>query len=104
MKTKRKKKTARKISSSSNDSDALSNVDIVSDSIDDISETEEVAPILRNRRLIKDKTGSEDLCKVCKKIYSESTEDWYQCKICAKWAHETCGIKGVFNFFCSLCH
>lgn len=92
------------MASSSSSSDALSNVDKDSDSIDDISENEEVTPRLRNRSITKDKTGVDDQCNVCKKKYSESTEDWFQCKICTKWAHETCGVKGVFNFFCSLCH
>lgn len=43
---------------------------------------------LRNRYITKRKTGDDDQCNVCKKIYSKSTEDWFQCKICTKWAHE----------------
>ncbi|CAK1547896.1 unnamed protein product [Leptosia nina] len=102
----KKKKAARKIasSSSSNSSDASSNIDTGSDSINDILENEKDAPRLRKRTITKNKTGDDDQCNVCKKTYLESTEDWYQCKICTKWAHETCGIKGTFNYFCSLCH
>lgn len=102
---KKKKKVAQKIASSgSSSSKTLSNVDKDSDSINDISENKEVTPRLRNRGITKDKTRDDDQCNVGKKKYSESTEDWFQCKIFTKWAYETCGVKGVFNFFCSLCH
>ncbi|CAK1582747.1 unnamed protein product [Parnassius mnemosyne] len=33
-----------------------------------------------------------------KKILEEK-----ECKICSDWAHESCGIKGKFNFFCKTC-
>lgn len=104
VKTTQKKKPSRKSIVSSSSDDSSVNLATDSDSIDNISETEEVCPRLRNRSLRNDKTGNDNQCNVCKKKYSESTEDWYQCKICTKWAHETCGIKGIFNFFCSLCH
>ncbi|CAK1553830.1 unnamed protein product [Leptosia nina] len=100
----KKKKAARKIANSSNNSDASSNIVTDSDSINDISENEKDTPRLRKRTITKNKTGDDDQCNVCKKTYLESTEDWYQCKLCTKWAHETCGIKGTFNYFCSLCH
>lgn len=42
-------------------------------------------------------------CIVCNKNYEESNEDWFQCKVCSGWAHESCGIKGLLNFFCKKC-
>lgn len=42
-------------------------------------------------------------CIVCNKNYEGSNEDWFQCKVCSGWAHESCGIKGLLNFFCKKC-
>ncbi|CAK1587284.1 unnamed protein product [Parnassius mnemosyne] len=46
---------------------------------------------------------NSDDCVVCSKSYENSDQDWFQCKICSDWAHESCGIKGKFNFFCKTC-
>lgn len=49
-------------------------------------------------------TKNDNDCCVCKQKYNSSEEDWYLCKVCQKWANESCGVKGVFNFYCNLCH
>lgn len=55
-------------------------------------------------RKINAKTNKHsDDCIVCSKSYENSDQDWFQCKICSGWAHESCGIKGQFNFFCNTC-
>lgn len=46
---------------------------------------------------------NSDDCVVCSKTYENSDEDWFQCKICCGWAHESCGVKGKLNFFCKSC-
>lgn len=52
---------------------------------------------------INAKNKYSDDCIVCSKSYENSEQDWFQCKICSGWAHESCGIKGQFNFFCKTC-
>lgn len=59
---------------------------------------------LRKRRKHSTQYSKDNTCCVCKQSFDTSKEDWFKCKICGKWANESCGIKGVFNFFCSLCH
>lgn len=47
--------------------------------------------------------ASSEICVVCKGLYSKSKEEWYQCKLCGLWGHESCGIKGALNYFCKKC-
>lgn len=42
-------------------------------------------------------------CVVCNEHYAKSKVEWYQCKICVGWAHESCGHKGIIIFFCQNC-
>lgn len=95
----RKRKSAAKfaIYSSSDSTDSLPGSN--SDSIDDTGSQK-----YRFGRQSKNRSGNDENCNVCNKKYSDSTEDWYKCKICVNWVHESCGVKGLFNFFCSLCH
>lgn len=49
-------------------------------------------------------TEDKKYCIVCNGHYSKSKVKCYQWKICNDWAHESCGIKGVKNFFCQKCY
>lgn len=49
------------------------------------------------------KQEDQDNCVVCNKSYKNSSQDWFQCKICSRWGHESCGIKGALNYFCQNC-
>ncbi|XP_026736810.1 uncharacterized protein LOC113500286 [Trichoplusia ni] len=66
VKTSQKKKPSRKFVASSSSDDSSVNMATDSDSIDNISETEEVCPRLRNRSLRNDKTGDDNQCNVWK--------------------------------------
>lgn len=44
-----------------------------------------------------------EICVVCEGLYSKNKEEWYQCKLCGLWGHESCGIKGALNYFCKKC-
>lgn len=49
-------------------------------------------------------TEDKNYCVVCNEHYvNNSTGECYQFKICGGWAHESCGQKGVINFFCQKC-
>lgn len=96
--TKPKKKKVYISSSSSEKS--LTDVD--SDSCDDCSDS--TMPLQKRSKRMKSAQLSDNECCVCKEKFETSKEDWFQCKLCEKWANESCGIKGVFNFFCSMCH
>ena len=53
----------------------------------------------------RNKCSQEDknYCIMCNGHYAKSKEEWYKCKICGGWTHESCGHKGVINFFCQKC-
>uniref|UniRef100_A0A6P7GM67 Cell wall protein IFF6-like n=1 Tax=Diabrotica virgifera virgifera TaxID=50390 RepID=A0A6P7GM67_DIAVI len=42
-------------------------------------------------------------CVYYKRPYQYSKTDWLKWFICSLWAHETCGLKGVRNFYCNNC-
>jgi hypothetical protein len=49
-----------------------------------------------------------DSCCICKAIYGsdddvKQKEDWYKCKSCLKWAHESCGNVDPRYFECFNC-
>ena len=51
---------------------------------------------------------NEDVCCICKAIYGsekdvKEKEDWYQCKWCTLWAHESCGNVDPRYFECFNC-
>lgn len=69
------------------------------DSTDDLSDRDN-EPLQKLRKLSNTK---EHLCYVCNQKLSTSKEDWFQCKLCQKWANEKCGDKGS-SIFCNLCH
>ncbi|CAH2092102.1 unnamed protein product [Euphydryas editha] len=58
--------------------------------------------VVRRKTNSKTKKNNDD-CVVCNKAYENSDQDCFKCKICSGWAHESCGIKGEFNFFCKTC-
>lgn len=51
----------------------------------------------------KDSEEDNSTCVACGKEYRLSNEEFVQCRLCAKWAHESCGIVGHLNFFCQKC-
>lgn len=83
-------------SSESSDNMPVHDDTSVTSSDDDINLSE-----LKKKNISAEK--NENYCVVCKKHYANSKEEWYQCKICGGWAHESCGHKGVINFFCQKC-
>lgn len=46
---------------------------------------------------------NQDNCVCCKEAYQCSKTDWLKCFLCSSWAHETCGIQGIRNFYCNNC-
>lgn len=46
----------------------------------------------------------KNYCIVCNEDYNFSKEVWYMCKVCEGWANESCGHKGVINFYCQKCY
>lgn len=46
---------------------------------------------------------TDSTCIVCGGEYLLSKEEFIQCRLCNKWAHESCGINGNLNFFCKKC-
>lgn len=61
---------------------------------------------------IKDMIGNNSItttedddasCIVCAGMYVESTEDWYNCHLCSKWTHESCGVMDDLYFTCRIC-
>lgn len=61
---------------------------------------------IEKRKVMQDKSvnkENKDFCAMCKGSYSTSKEDWYQCKNCCLWAHETCGILNNLYFTCLPC-
>lgn len=97
MKTRKSIKLLRKSTDTSNSDEDMSLHD---DSDDSLKSTQ--SKFGKNVVPAKQKSAKE-LCVVCQKEYDKSIEDWYQCKLCSKWAHESCGQKGHLNFFCNLC-
>lgn len=66
----------------------------------DSSDSEVKKKVVRSKA--SSKINSDD-CVVCSKLYESSNQDWFQCKLCSGWGHESCGIKGKFHFFCKKC-
>ncbi|CAH2106611.1 unnamed protein product [Euphydryas editha] len=54
----------------------------------------------RNTSISQD---DKSYCVVCSRHYAKGKEEWYQCKICGGWTHESCGHKGGINVFCQQC-
>lgn len=88
-----KKRTKGKSMESSSSSSEVFISDL--DSCEDCSDS---SMGLRKRRKQSTQYSEDNTCCVCKQSFDTSKEDWFKCKICGKWANETCGIKGVFNF------
>lgn len=72
-----------------------------------ISDNNLVLPDVKNKLFNKDNNnngrGQDNNCIVCNKNYNSTDEDWYQCKVCSGWAHDSCGTKGKFHYFCQKC-
>ncbi|XP_023019368.2 uncharacterized protein [Leptinotarsa decemlineata] len=52
-----------------------------------------------------DREGEKEnsVCPICQGEYQNSKEEWLQCKLCTKWAYNSCGVLGKLNFFCYKC-
>lgn len=60
------------------------------------------------RRPKTDEKKKSSQCVVCNAVYGADTdlknrEDWYQCRWCCKWAHESCGNVDFRYFECLNC-
>lgn len=64
---------------------------------------EEILLQIKKRQKDNSSRKIKDICKVCNGSYAISKEEWYKCKICDGWAHESCGVKGKLNYFCQRC-
>lgn len=103
------KQNIKKLNSKTHDesSDSSANISLHDDS--SVTSSDDEINLLELR---KQKTNShkedrfpedKNYCIVCNGHYSKSKVEWYQCKICDNWAHESCGIKGAKNLFCHKC-
>lgn len=72
-----------------------------------IKETKIIKTNTQTTKDKKTKEGSNQeeswTCAFCKGEYNRSHTDWLQCFICNKWAHQSCGLEGMRNFYCNNC-
>ena len=53
---------------------------------------------------VTDKSNEQYFCLYCHELFVDPpTEDWIQCNVCKKWAHESCAPADGPDFCCDFC-